>query len=147
MNTKPIDPAFDASTKTWFLPDDDVEAPTVRELIEKLPYGPIYVVEGYNHLGDQPSPPRPSGYKDPEAPKQLNGHSKNPNARDPVLVNKALDMWASGVPTIEIARATGFTKTAVAAHIIPGARKKGDPRAVIRNANSIGISRNKKKPI
>ena len=49
------------------------------------------------------------------------------------LQNAALDMWAKGLPGPVIARALGATPAFVGAHTVVRARKRGDPRAAIRD--------------
>lgn len=53
--------------------------------------------------------------------------------------NKMLDLWAAGVTGPEIAsRFAGQTPASVGANLIPKARERGDPRAVVRNPTSHG---------
>lgn len=66
-------------------------------------------------------------------------------ARWPADKNLALDLWAEGVSGVEISKRLGHTNNAtVAAHWIPHARKCGDPRAVVRQPQNFGVSRNRR---
>ena len=45
-----VSPEFDPATKTWFLADPEIEAPTLREVRDRLPQGyrldPTYRLDG-----------------------------------------------------------------------------------------------------
>lgn len=52
--------------------------------------------------------------------------------------NAALDAWAAGENGVAIARRLGMSHAQVAARLVPNARKRGDPRAVVRNQKKFG---------
>ena len=60
------------------------------------------------------------------------------------LVDAVLEMWASGIETKIITAKFGLKPHAVASCIVWEARKRGDPRAIVRNPRSIGVSRHRK---
>jgi hypothetical protein len=60
------------------------------------------------------------------------------------IENEILDRWAKGESGPSIAAALGVTRPYVSANVVWHARLLGDPRAVVRCPNSIGITRNKK---
>lgn len=55
--------------------------------------------------------------------------------------NRALDLWAQGMMAKEIAQIVGQKLTWVSSWLVPMARKRGDPRAVIRNPKSVARGR------
>jgi len=57
------------------------------------------------------------------------------------LENDVLDLWAAGLTGPEIAFKFKIRVSQVGAQIIPRARRRGDPRAVIRNPDSFGNRR------
>jgi len=57
------------------------------------------------------------------------------------LDNQALDMWAAGLPAHEIAAKLDLKINYIAAALMPRARRKGDPRAVVRNPETYGTLR------
>ena len=62
--------------------------------------------------------------------------------------NTALDLWAAGVPGPAISRQLGHhTNASVAAHWVPTARKRGDPRAVIRDRSNYGKPKRQPKRV
>lgn len=90
----------------------------------------------------KPPKPRISLPKNEEpAPLLKSTRSLSPAERHE-LREQILNMWVKGVPGREIARTLGVTVNWVSANVVPKARRQGDPRAVIRIPNSIGVSRN-----
>jgi len=59
------------------------------------------------------------------------------------IESMALDMWAAGRTGAEIGAALGKTSTWVGTCVLPRARRCGDLRAVVRQPNNYGKSRNK----
>lgn len=55
--------------------------------------------------------------------------------------NRALDLWAQGMMAKEIAQIVGQKLTWVSSWLVPMARKRGDPRATVRNPKSVARGR------
>jgi hypothetical protein len=154
-----IDPEFDVSTKCWFWVDVNgrtYEGKTVRELLGVLRPG-AFEVRNYIPLGstivykqrplEPPIEPPPL----PPVVEALRVTVRNDKChgkyvalvpkRYQDIYDEVLDLWAAGVPGTEISVRYGLKPYAVGAHIIPGARAAGDPRATVRGSR---VSRNRK---
>ncbi len=57
--------------------------------------------------------------------------------------NAILDAWAAGETGPNLARRFNMSPSAIGANLIPKARLRGDPRAVVRNAKMHGSKVNK----
>jgi hypothetical protein len=147
-----IHPCFDVSTRTWFY--EEVEAPSIRELLTKL--GSKYKAKDYVVRTDaivmKTEPYQPHGL----TVLQLIRRNKKNNAAPPtdmVMISKGvkpkraspkkpfteienlvLDMWVAEEPVIKISQKTGLSNIDIHAGVIRKARRRNDPRAILRGS-------------
>ena len=155
-----VHPAFDPITATWFV--GNKEAPTIRALLSKL--GGDVVAIGYKPIGaavpfvlrephDRSVLDKAlnrairSSIDDSDGHVELTWPSQAVKPKRPtngliwaVLENTILDLWAGGMQGPSIAIKFGL-KTAHVGYVMEKARKRGDPRAVVRIPASIGVTR------
>jgi hypothetical protein len=148
-------PEYDCETRTWFVPDQEYEAPTLAAL--QLLLGPQAVIKDYYPLGmglcaavkfmENVTKAASSYSLSKLRPKILDvtgGYLHGPKPRSPrpprpkvegkYNTERILDMWAAGMTAAEIrADDTGGVSKTYLRVIVHRARAKGDPRAVRRN--------------
>ncbi len=119
---------------------DEVDAANAScaEVFETDKYVPV---NGHAHMIEPEAAP---------APKPKRKHVKTGGAKgfcNPPDPNRdgILDMWAAGVITQQIATKFGVKNVKTIARRVAYWRTQGDPRAVVRNANSIGKKRPRAK--
>lgn len=147
-----IHPCFDVSTRTWF--HEEVEAPSIRELLTKL--GPKYKAKDYVVRTDvivmKTEPYQSHGLtvlqlirrnkKNNAAPPTdmvmiAKGEKpKRPSTRKPFteIENLVLDMWVAEESVIKISQKTGLSNIDIHAGVIRKARRRNDPRAILRGS-------------
>jgi hypothetical protein len=154
-----VHPAFDPITATWFV--GNKEAPTIRALLKKL--GGDVVAIGYKPIGaavplvvrephDRSVLGKALNHAIRSAIDDSDGHVELARPSQAVkpqragvriwtdLENAILESWAAGNQGPCIAKNLGIKTTRVG-HVIESARYWGDPRAVVRIPNSIGVTR------
>lgn len=148
-----IHPCFDVSTRTWF--HEEVEAPSIRELLTKL--GPKYKAKDYvvrtDAIVTKTEPYQPHGLT---VLQLIRRNRKNNNAAlptDMVMISKGvkpkraspkkpltdientvLDMWVAEEPVIKISQKTGLSNIDIHCRVVRKARRRNDPRAILRGS-------------
>lgn len=115
-----LNPSFDPQTNTWYLEDNTVSAPTIRDLLTML--GPGYKVANYYPINRR---------------KKANGGSV-PKRKLKYDHNEILNLWDRGVPSTEIAKKLNMTAMRVV-DTVWMARQKGDPRAKSRRTIKLTV--------
>jgi hypothetical protein len=149
-----IHPSYDPKAKVWFLDGSPVEAPTIKELLAKMPVGTV--VKDYHSLSGgalppahrPPSPPVPPVNVRPLSAVVGIGHSparkhvkkttpplpygsQRPSRKfTPQQYEQVLDLWANGMNGNRIALIVGLPRVVVSSQIVSSARERGDKRAL-----------------
>lgn len=144
-----IHPSYDPKAKVWFLDGSPIEAPTIPDLLAKMPKGTV--VQDYYPLSAQPARiiiPLPAPVRPPPTPrvssviavrnvgrpkrKHVSMHmlSQRPAKYSPGQYEKVLDLWATGMTGDKIAPIVGLPRVVVSSQIVATARARGDKRAL-----------------
>lgn len=150
-----VSPEFDPATKTWFLADPEIEAPTLREVRDRLPQGyrldPTYRLDGAPIVVRRPqerstdavqkylsgfAAPKPTAERKPPTPpapapdaaKVIKRKSiLEISAAAHLLAEQVADLYAATVPIKDIAARVNRSTRRVL-KIIDCGRALGDPR-------------------
>lgn len=152
-----VHPEYDVTTRTWFVPDLEFEAPTLAALARLL--GPQVVVHDYYPLGlgpqvaathieravrllppDVPPPvlrPRLENRRRARSSPSCSALRPPPHQRESRYdLNQILDMWSAGQTRAQIMTVVeGGISRSYLQLLVSRARAAGDPRAVRRSGS------------